>query len=346
MRAPDFWDAPPGLVAGLLAPLGVAWDTAARLRRAVTRPYRATVPVVCVGNLVAGGSGKTPVVLSLIGLLAEQGVVAHVVTRGYGGRLAGPVKVDPARHDADATGDEALLIAARAPCWVARDRAAGVRAAAAAGARLVLLDDGFQNPGIDKDLSLLVIDAACGFGNGRVIPAGPLREPVADGVARAGAIVLLGVGDAPDAVRAAGRPIPILRASLEPRCGERFRGARVVAFAGIGRPNKFFASLRAIGAELVAARPFPDHHRFGRDELLRLRRQAEREGALMVTTAKDWVRLPPAVRDGIQVLDVDIRWCDIEAATRLLSTVLGRGERTMGGDERAGNAGSGMTSLR
>lgn len=322
MRAPDFWDAPPGLAAGLLAPLGMAWGTAARLRRAVARPYRAPVPVVCVGNLVAGGSGKTPVVLSLIGLLAERAVTAQVVTRGYGGRLAGPLWIDPERHDAAAVGDEALLLAAHAPCWVARDRAAGIRAAAAAGAELVVLDDGFQNPGIDKDLSLLVIDAEYGFGNGRVIPAGPLREPVAAGLARAGAIVLVGDGEPPASVRAAG--CPILRADLRPLRAERFLGARVVAFAGIGRPGKFFASLRGAGAELVAAHPFPDHHRFDDTELAQLRRAAERAGARLVTTAKDWVRLPEAARAGIDILEVEIRWRDPAGATQLICGVVAR----------------------
>ena len=319
MRAPDFWDAPPGVAAALLAPLGMAWAGAARLRRAVAQPYRAPVPVVCVGNLVAGGSGKTPVVLSLARLLAGQGAAVHVVTRGYGGQLAGPVQVDPVRHDAEAVGDEALLIAEPAPCWVARDRAPGIRAAAAAGAELVLLDDGFQNPNVEKDLSLLVIDAGYGFGNGRVIPAGPLREPAAAGLARADAVVLIGDGDAPDAVRAAG--CPILYASLEPVQGGRFSGQRVIAFAGIGRPAKFFASLHNVGAELVAQHAFPDHHRFHAGELARLGTQAKAADARLVTTAKDRIRLPAGTRD-IDVLEVELHWRDPNALMQLLSSVL------------------------
>jgi tetraacyldisaccharide 4'-kinase len=320
MRAPDFWDAPPGLAAGLLAPFGTAWGAAARLRRAVARPYRAPVPVVCVGNMVAGGSGKTPVVLSLAALAVAQGVAVHVVTRGYGGRLPGPVRVDPVRHDAAAVGDEALLLAQAAPCWVARDRAAGIRAAAAAGADAVLLDDGFQNPGMAKDLSLLVIDAGYGFGNGRVIPAGPLREPAAAGLRRSDAVVLLGDGEPPPAVRAAA--CPIFRASLEPVQPARFAGTRVVAFAGIGRPAKFFASLGASGAELVAAHPFPDHHRFAEGELFRLRREAAAAGARLVTTAKDWIRLPPFWRHGVEVLAVEIRWRDPAAIAARVFEIL------------------------
>ena len=157
MRAPEFWHEPPGLVAGLLTPFGIAFDAASRLRRAVARPYRAPVPVICVGNLVAGGSGKTPVVLSLVELLKARGMAPQVISRGYGGRLAGPVRVDATLHDAAAVGDEPLLIAARAPCWVARDRAAGVRAAVSAGAEAILLDDGFQNPSVAKDFSAIAV---------------------------------------------------------------------------------------------------------------------------------------------------------------------------------------------
>src|SRR6266851_9497061 len=328
MRAPEFWHARSGpiggLAAGLLAPLGAGWDAAGRLRRALARPYRAAVPVICVGNLVAGGSGKTPVVLALAASIATPiatgGVAVHIVTRGYGGRLGGPVRVDPARHDAAAVGDEALLLAASSPCWVARDRAAGVREAVAAGAGAILLDDGFQNPAIEKDLSLVVVDAEYGFGNSRVIPAGPLREPAASGLARADAIVLLGDGVEPDAACEAG--CPIFRGDLEPVDGERFAGAQIVAFAGIGRPEKFFASLRGVGAALIAAYPFPDHHRFADAEIARLRDEAQRADAHLVTTAKDWVRLPPRLREGIEVLEVEIRWHDEAAVAHLVATVL------------------------
>jgi tetraacyldisaccharide 4'-kinase len=323
MRAPEFWSRPPGLAAGALAPLGLAWNAACRLRRSVARPYRSPLPVVCVGNLVAGGSGKTPVVLSLAAIAKASGFAVHLVTRGYGGRLAGPVRVDPGEHDAAAVGDEALLLAAAAPCWVARDRAAGIRAAAAAGAAAVLLDDGFQNPGFDKDLSLVVIDGDYGFGNGRVMPAGPLREPVAGGLGRADAVVLLGDGGSPGRLAAATR-LPTFRARLAPMQPARFAGARLVAFAGIGRPEKFFATLRTAGAELVGAHPFPDHHRYIEGEIAALRRTAERAGARLVTTAKDWPRLPLFRRADIEVLEVEIRWDDPDGITCLLMAALSR----------------------
>lgn len=326
--APVFWGNPPGFLADLLSLVGAAYDAAGRLRRVMSRSQRPPVPVVCVGNLVAGGAGKTPIVLALSVWLVERGVPVHVVTRGYGGRLRGPVRVDPTRHDALAVGDEALLLAMRAPCWVARDRTAGVRAAVAAGAGVILLDDGFQNPAIVKTLGLIVVDAGYGFGNGRVIPAGPLRENLRRGLARADAVVLLAAkgdasGDASGTERL--RPaygMPLLPAVLEPVAGERLAGVRLLAFAGIGRPEKFFATLRTLGADLVGVRAFPDHHRFRIAEFEGLRRDAERVGACLITTAKDIVRVPPAQRAGIEVLDVEIRWPDPIALARLFEPVV------------------------
>jgi tetraacyldisaccharide 4'-kinase len=318
MRAPDFWDDEPGIAAGLLSPIGTVLDAAGRLRRALARPYRAPIPVACVGNLVAGGAGKTPVVLALAKLLAARGVAVHIVMRGYGGRLPGPVRVDPAVHNAASVGDEALLAVVVAPCWVARDRVAGVREAVAAGAETILLDDGFQNPSVAKDVGLVVIDAAYGFGNRRLIPAGPLRERVAAGLGRADAVVLLDSESEADPAKLAAIDRPILRATLEPIDGKRFAGRRVIAFAGIGRPEKFFASLRRLGAILVAERPYPDHHRFRGAEIAALRRDAAAAEATLVTTAKDLVRLAPAARDGIAVLEVELRWRDEAALTPVL----------------------------
>jgi len=324
MKAPAFWARPPGLLSELLLPVGAGWDVVGRLREALFRPYFPPVPVVCVGNLVAGGAGKTPVALALATHLVSCGVAVHIVTRGYGGRLGGPVRVDAARHDASAVGDEALSLAVRAPCWVARDRAQGVGAAAQAGAQLVVLDDGFQNPGIAKTLSLVVVDAAYGFGNGRVIPAGPLRESLARGLARADAIVLLG---AETQRRGPGFPgndgaLPILHADLRPVGGERLAGRRLLAFAGIGRPEKFFATLQALGAELVGTRPYPDHYPFAAGELDQLLRAAERAQACLITTAKDIVRVPATMRSAIEVLEVEICWADPGALAELLRPVI------------------------
>jgi tetraacyldisaccharide 4'-kinase len=328
---PAFWDKPPGLTAAALAPLAAAWEIGGRLRHALGRAYRAPVPVVCVGNLVVGGAGKTPVVLALAAHLRQAGVAGHVVTRGYGGRLKGPLRVDPARHDAAAVGDEPLLLAAHVPTWVARDRAAGARAAAAAGAALILLDDGLQNPAIAKTLSLVVVDAEYGLGNGRVMPAGPLRESLRRGLARADAVILLAAKGArhPPAPWQAGGP-PLVPARLVARDEAALAGARLFAFAGIGRPQKFFAMLRAAGAVVVGTRAFPDHHRYRASEIAALRREAAARQARPITTAKDIVRLPAAARAGIAVLEVEVCWPDPAAPARLLAPIL----ETAGGDAR------------
>jgi tetraacyldisaccharide 4'-kinase len=244
------------------------------------------------------------------------------------------VRVDPARHEADAVGDEALLLAAAAPCWVAKHRAAGVAAAAEAGADLVVLDDGFQNPSIAKDLSLLVVDAEYGFGNGRVMPAGPLREPVAAGLARADAIVL--IGDAPMPAELRSISSLVLRAGLASVNGDRFRDACLVAFAGIGRPEKFFGMLRRRGAQLAAAEAFPDHYPYRAAEIAHLRETAARHDAQLVTTAKDWVRLAPELQRSIDVLDVEIRWRDPTMLRQVLGGFL---QQAGDGHDRRASAG-------
>ncbi len=329
MTPPAFWSRPPGLAAALLAPLGALYGAAGRVRQAWARPWGAPVPVVCVGNLVLGGAGKTPVALAIARTLTAAGLAPHFLTRGYGGRLAGPVRVDPALHDAEAVGDEPLLLAAEAPAWVARDRAAGARAAVAGGAGAIVMDDGFQNPYLRKDLSLVVVDGAAGLGNGAVFPAGPLRETVRCGMARADAVVVMGEDRAGIGRRLAaavpGRPpLPVLRARLVPEPeAARLRGAAVLAFAGIGRPEKFFATLEALGATLVGRYGFPDHHRYSPDELMRLAERAAALNARLVTTAKDHVRLPAAARAMAEAVAVRVAWDDEAALRRVLATVPG-----------------------
>ena len=313
MRAPEFWRHD-GLAARLLGPLGLAWQGASVLRRAVATPWQAPVPVICVGNLVAGGAGKTPVVLSLLAILAERGLRPVALTRGYGGSAVGPLRVDPVRHDAGKVGDEALLLAAAATTWVARDRVDGAKEAVEDGAGAIVMDDGFQNAGLKKDLSLLVVDADYGFGNGRVMPAGPLRETVASGLARADAVVLIG-DDNLD--RNLFGSLPVLRARLQPR-DSRLAGQRVFAFAGIGRPEKFFQTLRALGAEVAGCEAFADHRPYDAGTLARLRRAADAAKARLVTTAKDAARLGTLLAPDIAVLDVALQWDDKDALLRLL----------------------------
>jgi tetraacyldisaccharide 4'-kinase len=333
MKAPDFWFQPPGVAAHLLAPFGWAYDLGGRLRRLRAVPLTPAAPVFCIGNLVAGGAGKTPVALAVTDWLNRRGLVSHLLTRGYGGRLRGPVRVLPGHHDATQVGDEALLLAEAAPTWVARDRAAGALAACAAGAGAVVLDDGFQNPALHYRLALLVVDGAVGFGNGRVIPAGPLRELVARGLSRASALVILGDDRAGIAAmiatRAAltGLTLPLIQARLipDPVVAAALRGQRLFAFAGIGRPAKFFETCRDLGADLIGTAAFPDHHRYRPEELAALLAHARALDARPVTTAKDAVRLPAAVRNQCQILPVTVAWQDPGQVNDLLTAAVEHG---------------------
>lgn len=322
MRAPAFWwRAPdrPGLLPRVLAPLG--WLYAAGTARRLRQPgYTPQVPVICVGNLTAGGAGKTPTVIALIERLSARGRKVHVVSRGYGGSLAGPVRVEDTRHKADEVGDEPLLLSAFAPVWVAKDRAAGVRAAEAAGAQVILLDDGFQNPSVKPTLSLVVVDAARGFGNGRCIPAGPLREPVATGLARAGLVLTIGDAAAQTRFDTTWGPLHLarLRGSLQPlQMGLDWSSQRVLAFAGIADPSRFFATLRAEGADLVRGEALADHEMLSETLLKRLEAEASATGAQLVTTEKDAARLPPHWRPKVLTLVVRLQvedWSPLDAA--------------------------------
>jgi tetraacyldisaccharide 4'-kinase len=314
LRQPAFWSRD-GIMPQLLSPLA-AIATAATARRVARPGWRAPVPVICCGNVTVGGAGKTTLALDLGARLVANGREVHFLLRGYGGATPGPHRVNTADTAAQ-VGDEALLLAAVAPTWVGVDRAVSARAAIAAGAQILVMDDGLQNPGLCKDLSVMVVDGAFGFGNGRVLPAGPLREPVAAAAARCQAAVLIG----PDQTGvAATLPLPILYASLQsgPEIG-MWIGRRVVAFAGIARPEKFFAMLAEAGVIVAATLSFPDHHAFVRGDLDRILDVAKRHDAAPLTTPKDAVRLLPAYRDMIDVVGVSLAWDDPTALDALVA---------------------------
>ena len=325
-----------GPLTRLLAPLGHVYGTVSGRRMCRPPRGRAGVPVIVVGNFTVGGAGKTPTVAHLVAMTQAAGLTPAVVTRGYGGRLKGPVLVETARHDAGDVGDEALLHARIAPTIVARDRLAGARLAERIGADLVLLDDGFQNPRLARDLALVVVDRAGGVGNGRVLPAGPLRAPLAVQLPRADALIVVDSGEGIHAstealiARAATLDLPVLEARLAPRDPDRIKGRRVVAFAGIGRPAKFAATLAACGADIADFVPFPDHHPFTPDEAADLLARAAAADADLVTTAKDAVRLVggqgPLARLAAKahVVDVGLVFVDETHLMRLVAGAYGR----------------------
>ena len=328
MKAPAFWasgldpasrEAAP-VTRALLTPF--TWLYLAGLRRKYARavPARIGIPVICIGNLTTGGTGKTPVAESLRERINALGLRAATLSRGHGGSEAGPLRVDPARHTYRQVGDEPLLLAATGEAWIGRSRPAAAAAMQAAGVSAVLMDDGHQNPSLAKDFTFIVIDAGAPFGNGHVLPKGPLREPVREGLARADAVILMGDGDVPAEVITSGKPV--LRAQLTVQ-GAAPAGP-LVAFAGIGRPQKFFDSLRAAGGDVRDEIPFADHHPYTAADMTFLQGLAARDGARLVTTAKDHVRLPPQARAAVAVLPVKAVFETPEALDALLAPIFKR----------------------
>ncbi|WP_350333092.1 tetraacyldisaccharide 4'-kinase [Coralliovum pocilloporae] len=295
MKAPSFWWRRAGFLALVFLPISIVIALVARLRfRRKGKSF--DIPVICVGNPVAGGAGKTPTAIALAALLKEAGYNPVFVSRGYRGRLSGPVVVDPQRHRARDVGDEPLLLVRTAPTIVSKDRAAAVALAEKEGYDAVIMDDGFQNPSLTKDYSFLVVDARRGVGNGLVMPSGPLRAPLGDQLDRADSLVV--IGHAPEAqtiVRpAAKRAMRIFEAAIAPDKAvvERLGDLPIVAYAGLGRPSKLFDTLKEIGKPPVKGIGFPDHHRFKPKDANRLLTEGWYHAARLVTTEKDMTRLP------------------------------------------------------
>ena len=321
MRQPEFWwGKTPGarIAAAALAPLGGLYGASVAWKCRRSSPYRARVPVVCVGNLTVGGSGKTPVAIAIARLLQQHGASPAFVLRGYGRKTEEIVAVAPEERDWSRVGDEALLLRRVAPTVVSNDRGWGARVAEALESNVIVMDDGHQNFSVAKDLSLVVVDAETAFGNGKIVPAGPLRESVQQGLCRADAVVLMGDGN-PDLHGFGG---PTLRARIATE--RSFDGRSAVAFAGIGRPQKFFDSLRLAGGIVVERHAFADHHVYSDAEIEALRQRAAQANATLVTTEKDFVRLTPDQGEGIETLSVRAIFEDEPALTRLMARVLAR----------------------
>ena len=319
-----------GVLSLAALPFSWIWRFATARRIARVAPADLEAPVICVGNLTLGGSGKTPVVLELVRLLIASGIDAHILTRGHGGRRRGPLRVDPGRHSARDVGDEALMMVDKAPVWVAHDRAKGAKAAAAAAAALIVMDDGHQNPSVAKNLSLIVVDGETRdgewpFGDGAVFPAGPMREPLAAGLARADAVVLLLPADlaAPDSELLdlfAGKPV--LAARLVPANAPP--AGPQLGFAGIGKPWKMERALRAAGCDLVGFAPLADHQVLTERLLAGLAERSTALGAGLITSEKDWARLPARWRARVRPWPVHARFEDPSALEAVLAPVLAR----------------------
>jgi len=339
MKAPSFWypKEPPtfGAISKrvLLAPLSLLYSFGGRLRHRMIPPERVSVPVICIGNFTAGGAGKTPTAIAVYDQLVALGERPHFLSRGYGGSETGPTHVDPTTHSATDVGDEPLLLSAHGPAWVSANRVEGALEAERAGASVIVLDDGFQNPSLHKDMSLIVVDTGAGIGNGAVMPAGPLREPLPDALLRTNAIVALAADEVSKnlspslstPVQEAG--LPVFHAMLEatPDNADKVAGRRFVAYAGIGRPEKFFSTLRQLDADVCETKVFADHHLFSEIDAAELLQLAETKDATLITTEKDGVRLRALrgpvgqmLRDASELLPVIASFSEFEALQKLL----------------------------
>lgn len=329
MREPWFWRSrslTARAIAGALSPAAALYQAGQKLRWRMTKPQRAPIPVICIGNASLGGVGKTPFAMLVERLLREKGVRSFFLTRGFGGALKGPLLVDPEKHNAHDVGDEALLLARRAPTILAANRPAGAALAAEKGAGAVIMDDGFQNPTLRKDLSILLVAADAGDAGERLFPAGPFREPLREARARADVVVAIGANET--AARGAKADF---HAWLAP-AGE-VKSRRVIAFAGLGRPERFFAMLETYGFELAGKLAFPDHHPFRESELDMLARKAKKENAQLITTEKDFVRLTPAFQAQAAAFPVEMRIDNPEELTRRLMARIA--VRSGSGDDNA-----------
>lgn len=324
MKTPAFWNGT-SWRSTLLLPFSVLYDMAGTLYRANIRPLKLPIPVICIGNLTAGGAGKTPVALQIGQMVARRNLRAVFLSRGYGGALKGPVLVDPALHTARDVGDEPLLLAEILPTIVARNRVEGARLALQKGAQVIVMDDGFQNPFLHKSLSIVVIDGKTGFGNGRLLPAGPLRERPAAALKRAHMVVLLN-----RTTRIPPLPAdkPVFTATTAARNAGVYKGRKMMAFCGIAYPEKFFEMLARLNAHIVGTTAFPDHHPYTEQEIGRLIVSASSQEAVLVTTAKDAVRIPPALRDCVAVVEIAVDFDTEPVVDSVLDYILGLNEKT------------------
>ncbi len=323
MLAPNFWKSGnSGVLGALLSPLSWLYGFVTNARMTGKEPWVSPVPIICIGNLVIGGAGKTPVALDLAQRLKEKGRNVHFISRGYGGYEKGPLRVEPTIHEFSRVGDEPLLLAAKAPTWVSQERRAGCVAAANAGADIIIMDDGFQNPQVAKDFSIIVIDGCYGFGNKKLLPAGPLRETISGGLARADAVVIIGEDRTGSSILASSNGHKPMGASLVPDpLPEKIKDKPVVAFTGIGQPDKFFETISNLGCKIQERIPFGDHHPYSFTDINHLRDTAKKGNAHLVSTEKDAQRLPTSFLSEVTIIPVVLKWSDKEVIETLLDKI-------------------------
>lgn len=319
MRTPSFWQSD-NVFSTLLSPLAALYGLAVTARRFFSpAPESLSVPIICIGNLTAGGGGKTPAAIAIGERLKQKNITAYFLSRGYGGALAGPVLVNPRIHTAHEVGDEPLLLANLLPTVVAKNRHSGALFAMQRGARVIIMDDGFQNPSLVKALSIVVVDGGYGFGNGRLLPAGPLREPLASGFARAQAVMVVN----PLKELSLPHDLPVLSAHADPSPEANIlSGKNVLAFCGLANPQKFFRTLDGLGAHIVERVIFPDHYLYRERDIRKLAERAKRKQAVLTTTAKDAVRLSPEWRSLVTTVPIALRLDNPEQLDALLDNAL------------------------
>ncbi len=314
---PGFWFRKKGILSMALAPLGALYYRVGVLRRGLISPRSSVVPLVVVGNILAGGAGKTPVVQSLCEALRQAGINVHIIAKGYGGTLLGPAMVDPTHHSAAQVGDEALMLSSFGPTWIAKSRFLALQAAQAAGAQIVISDDGLQNPHLKADIGFLVMDGVVGIGNGALLPAGPLREPLNEALKRVHFVIQIGGSEQSNHYSH-----PTIYADFVLNDYPWLRDAKVFAFAGIGRPEKFFASLTTSGADVVGMHSYPDHYAYNEKDILSLIEKADQSEAILVTTAKDAIKIPHSCRAQVRIIEGHLEWRDHTAFKKLCERLI------------------------
>ena len=325
MQTPKFWNySKPSLASYLLLPVAFLYQKLYQHRVRTTKPTRGNMPVLCIGNVSAGGAGKTPVCIAMAKHLMVKGKKVVFLSRGYKGQLTGPVQVNTEKHTYRDVGDEPLLLAGVAPTIISKQRDKGLALAAYLGADIVIMDDGMQNPTVHKDRSLLVLDGKVGIGNGLTLPSGPLREPLAEALSRVHGVIIMGDDQhkVMDKILHIAPHMPVTFADLEANCNGLYEREAVLAFAGIGRPSKFFETVQTLGYDMVKRLPFPDHHPYGESDIKNLRKLSEKHNAKLITTAKDKTRLPPDMHHEVHVVDIQIKWRMVTAPKSLLGGLL------------------------